>query len=42
MEQNQKLSLKEDSMKKSIKIAFTRQELDDEDIHDKVKFFINF
>jgi len=29
-----------DSMKKSINIAFTSQELDDEDIHDKVEFFI--
>jgi HKD family nuclease len=29
-----------ESMKRSIKIASTRQEIDDEDIHDKVKFFI--
>jgi HKD family nuclease len=28
-----------DSMKKSINIAFTSQELNDEDIHDKVEFF---
>jgi HKD family nuclease len=29
-----------ESMKRSIKIAFARQEVDDEDIYDKVKFFI--